>query len=565
MAVEGNIAPVDVTLQCPHAEACGRCPCIPRTPQDAADAKSARLQSAVALMDLPDDETPDIAACPPSRQRTGTARSVSLVATAGGRRGQLGFGTADGAAIADVPGCLILAPAITEALDSLRTGSPDFSGLVEARCGDSGPAQLIARPAGSTDSRRLGAKRIRLAVDGIDFTLSAASPAPQAPALLESLLDDAADWLGSRGPLLALHAGSGLMALPLARRLGVRCVALDPDIAGCADMSRAAGAAGVKVEARAGPLRQEIQRLLPEAGPYRAVVVTPPATGVSLMTLEEVARACRERMVWFGTRAEIVARDLARLRIHGLRVARIIGRDPAPLSDQVAVLALLERDPAGAWTPPVLYEDEHCVVFAKPGGIPSTGKGSVDEALVTAGGGARNRWPIHRLDSGTSGALLFVKRKDAVEPLSAAFARGEVDREYLVLVNGRPRRNEGVVDTPLGDPGGGKPRPAKTLWRVERAVGPGHTLLAVRVESGRTHQIRRHLAKLGHAVTGDSRYGDDAANRRALRRAGLDAPFVHETVLGFPSPGGGDAIRVHALLPRWLGWVLSRLEPAAPA
>jgi 23S rRNA pseudouridine1911/1915/1917 synthase len=211
----------------------------------------------------------------------------------------------------------------------------------------------------------------------------------------------------------------------------------------------------------------------------------------------------------------------------------------------------------------IAYSDDRVLVVSKPPGLvthPAGGhdSGTLVNALLGLGvplAGEDGTRPgiVHRLDKGTSG-LLLVARDDAAHAfLVEAMKRREIARSYLALVAGRPAAGSGTVDAPIGrhpvsrrrmavTPGG---RRAVTHYRVLGA-GEGATLLEVDLETGRTHQIRVHLAHLGHPVLGDATYG---GRTELAARLGLERPFLHAARLTFPHPGSGDPIRVTDPLP----------------
>jgi 23S rRNA pseudouridine1911/1915/1917 synthase len=215
----------------------------------------------------------------------------------------------------------------------------------------------------------------------------------------------------------------------------------------------------------------------------------------------------------------------------------------------------------------VAYEDEHLLVIDKPPGVvvhPSRAhrQGTLIQALagkVAGGDDSERPGVVHRLDRDTSG-LLVMARSDAVhEALKAQLARRELVREYLALVEGRPPARRGTIDAPLGrdrrvrtristdtDEG----REAVTHFEVERAL-PHDTLLRVRLETGRTHQIRAHLLAIGHPIAGDPEYG-------GAGRYGLERQFLHATRLAFPHPVTSAAVDVKSPVPADLAAALAR-------
>jgi 23S rRNA pseudouridine1911/1915/1917 synthase len=214
----------------------------------------------------------------------------------------------------------------------------------------------------------------------------------------------------------------------------------------------------------------------------------------------------------------------------------------------------------------VPYEDEHLLVVDKPAGVvvhPARGHatGTLAQALAgVAGGGEEGRAGIvHRLDRDTSGLLVVARSPEAHRRLRDALQRREIEREYLALVDGRPPARSGTIDAPLGrdrrvrtrmSTDSDDARTARTHFAVERAL-PASTLLRVRLETGRTHQIRAHLREIGHPVLGDPEYG-------VTGRLGLARQFLHAARLAFAHPFGGAPVEVRSALPADLRDALER-------
>lgn len=209
----------------------------------------------------------------------------------------------------------------------------------------------------------------------------------------------------------------------------------------------------------------------------------------------------------------------------------------------------------------ILYEDEDIVVVDKPPGLvvhPGAGRpgDTLMDALVLTrpemiGVGEPLRWGVvHRLDRDTSGVMVMAKTAHAHAVLSRQFKAHSIRRVYLALVRGNPGKDEGVVDAPLGrhvrdrkrmSTTTSKPRHALTRWRVIQRFGK-FTLLEVRPETGRTHQIRVHLASAGLPVAGDPVYGKSRRPKGAsdstlrLVESALKRQALHAAVLGFIHP-----------------------------
>ncbi|HEY3069246.1 MAG TPA: RluA family pseudouridine synthase [Gaiellaceae bacterium] len=207
----------------------------------------------------------------------------------------------------------------------------------------------------------------------------------------------------------------------------------------------------------------------------------------------------------------------------------------------------------------VAYEDEHLLVVDKPAGLvvhPSAGHGSgtlVHGLLGHAiAGGAEPQRPgiVHRLDRDTSGLLVVARSEDAHRRLQRLLRDRKIEREYLALVRGRPRSRGGRIEAPIGrdrtDPtrislDTATPRGAVTTFQLLELL-PHHALLRVRLETGRTHQIRVHLAAIDLPVSGDPVYGVPGD-------LGLERQFLHAARLAFEHPLAGTRVEVESPLP----------------
>jgi 23S rRNA-/tRNA-specific pseudouridylate synthase len=171
-----------------------------------------------------------------------------------------------------------------------------------------------------------------------------------------------------------------------------------------------------------------------------------------------------------------------------------------------------------------LFEDATSVAVFKLPFEPTTPQGESASSLLERarrGLGEPGLTPVHRLDVGTSGVCWFARRPEHALPLARALEEGE--KTYVALARGITR-DKGRIARPLLD--AGKARPAVTRYR-RTALVAGHSLLELRPEHGCKHQVRRHLASIGHAILGDGRYGDGPSNRHFEHRYGLDRPFLH--------------------------------------
>ena len=225
--------------------------------------------------------------------------------------------------------------------------------------------------------------------------------------------------------------------------------------------------------------------------------------------------------------------------------------------------------------PTILLEDDTLIVVDKPAGLAVHGGSGIALGLIEQ---LRQSRPdsrflelVHRLDRETSGVLLVAKRRSALTALHAQLRAGEVDKRYLVLVRGPWRDAVRRVSVPLHkfstrdgerkvrveDCG----RPAVTIFRSEQvwsAHQPPLALLEAELKTGRTHQIRVHLAHIGHPIAGDDKYGDFAWNRE-LAREGLKRMFLHACRATFMHPATGETVEVASPVPGELTGYLQTL------
>jgi 23S rRNA pseudouridine1911/1915/1917 synthase len=221
----------------------------------------------------------------------------------------------------------------------------------------------------------------------------------------------------------------------------------------------------------------------------------------------------------------------------------------------------------------VAYEDAHLIVIDKPAGLvvhpaPGHAQGTLVHALLhhcrdlSGIGGVVRPGIVHRLDKGTSGLLVAAKSDAAHHALAAQFKAHAIAREYLAIVRGAPGAATGTIDAPIGRltmdrkrfatrATTGRLRSAVTHWRLEERLGDV-SVLRVLPKTGRTHQIRVHLASIGLPIVGDPTYGG-----RAGARAGLARQALHAAVLGFDHPITGARIALESPLPDDLEAVLA--------
>jgi len=280
--------------------------------------------------------------------------------------------------------------------------------------------------------------------------------------------------------------------------------------------------------------------------------------------------------------------DISRARLQALIAAGALSRDgvvvtnasqaatPGDYSLIIPPLAAAEPRPE-AIPLSVLYEDAYLIVIDKPAGMaahpaPGSETGTLVNALLahcgaslSGIGGVARPGIVHRLDKDTSGVMVAAKTDAAHAGLSALFAAHDIDRVYIALTRGAPSPSKGIIETRIGRSphdrkkmavlrGGG--REAITHYSVEARYGPAERPAAARVactlETGRTHQIRVHMASKGSPVLGDPLYGAGAPTapvREAMKAAGLNRQALHASVLGFVHPITGESLRFSTPLP----------------
>jgi 23S rRNA pseudouridine1911/1915/1917 synthase len=241
---------------------------------------------------------------------------------------------------------------------------------------------------------------------------------------------------------------------------------------------------------------------------------------------------------------------------------RLEGGEEVELEPDAHAEPELDREPMDLR---LAYEDEHLLVVDKPAGVvvhpaPGQGSGTLVHGLLAydvAGGDAERPGIVHRLDRDTSGLMVVARSEEAHRRLQKLVRNRELERHYAALVVGRPRSRSGRIEAPIGRDRRDRfkhsldtdtPRPAITHFKVTELL-PRHALLHARLETGRTHQIRVHLAAIDLPVAGDPVYGRP-------QELGLKRQFLHASRLAFAHPFTGERIDVESRLPEDLAAAL---------
>ncbi len=267
------------------------------------------------------------------------------------------------------------------------------------------------------------------------------------------------------------------------------------------------------------------------------------AAAVPTLSRERLKALIRSGAVEAGGKA---VRDPA-VKVHGEETLRVAVPEPTPAHNQPQDIPLT-----------IAFEDEHLLVVDKPAGLvihPAAGNldGTLVNALLhhCAGqlsgiGGVARPGIVHRIDKDTSGLLVVAKSDVAHEGLAKQFAAHSIDRRYLAIVNGIPSASEGTVDAPLARSAtnrkkiaiveGRRGKRALTHWKRLKALSDA-ALLECRLETGRTHQVRVHMASIGHPLVGDPVYGRPGKTHgKLLKELCFHRQALHAAELGFIHP-----------------------------
>jgi 23S rRNA (uracil1939-C5)-methyltransferase len=599
-------------VDCPHAHECPGCPAIGLPYQAQLQAKRARVLCELGRhRDLADVAVPAPHAAEPNQ----AYRTRAKLPVDGARIGLYGAGHR----VVDTPECRVLAPALQRTLAALRAllaapPEPARGALAALRAVDlrqavhAGETRVLVTLI--VDARaRLDREGLRAAAGALRERAPEAAGVAASfsgegdPRLLgrdlrvlagEAALRDSAEpsapWtlathgafaqvhrgeaariqrrvreaLGpARGQrVLELYAGSGALSLALAAG-GARVTLVDAFAPALETALRAASEQSVQgLETRAGDARAVLAALAREGARFDAVIANPPRRGMEPGVREAIARLAPRVVAYVSCEPATLARDLAHLRLLGFACAALDAFDMIPQTEEVETLAVLR--PAPLPPPRVLYRDAELIAVEKSPHeptIPHPEHASSLLARVQRLPGAEKAAPLHRLDAGTSGVCLFVRSAEFAAPWARALASPAARKEYVACARGVTRA-KGSIARPL--PEQGRSLPARTRYARTEVAG-GHSLLRVFPDSGRTQQIRRHLAMIGHALLGDARHGHSPSNRHAFERTGLDRPFLHCARIELPHARSGEPLAIECELAGDLVSALERLRGGPPA
>jgi 23S rRNA (uracil1939-C5)-methyltransferase len=613
-------ARVDERVHCEHAVQCGGCPLIGLSYGDQLSEKRRRVSLALDRYPSLAGTTPSPVA--PAATIIGYRTRAKLMVAPGARVGL--FAKGGGHEVVDIPGCRVLAPALTRVAAHLRTriaaSEPSGGALapfdpagrgslraIDLRevVGEQAPRVLVTfvvERARVTDLAMLRQEAIELTealpevvgvavnfhigetpqvLGGETTVLTGVSAAPDriGPSVhfatfgsfvqvhreqatrIHTLLVEALDLLrpGAHPPrVLDLYGGSGAISLGLAAT-GARVHLVEAFGPAVAQANAGAKAQGLDVHVERADVAAALRTLSDGGERFDAVVLNPPRRGASPATREGIARLEPQIVAYVSCDPETLARDLDHLTRLGYSVVSEQPIDMIPLTEEVETVAILRRGSTPA--PRVLYENDDILIVEKGPHEPTTPQGEYASSLLARARllpGGESCVPVHRLDVGTSGLVMFARRPDRAAKWAAVLSAASTRKTYIALVRG-VTPGKGATSQDLHE--GGKALRARTRYR-RLAIASGQSLLRVVPDQGRTHQIRKHLAAIGHPVVGDDRYGHAPTNRYFTEKYSLDRAFLHCARLELDHPDTGVRHVIEAPLAGDLRAVLERISSA---
>ena len=447
---------------------------------------------------------------------------------------------------------------LTEAARSLAASAPSILGVaVNFHEGDTpqilGNETVVVHGAASAEDR-VGRSRHQATYGS--FVQAHRGQAERVHAVLVDVLgiDRARADGGPKPRVLDLYGGSGTIALALAQA-GADVHLVESFAPAVGHAAQAARSQNLSVRAEAADVASSLRRLAEQNASFDGAVVNPPRRGMSPLARELVARLDVNALAYVSCDPDTLARDLDHLTRLGFTVATLRPLDMIPLTDEVETIAVLRR--IGVPAPTVLYEDDELLIVDKGAHEPTVPQNDYASSLldrVRKLPNAGDAVPVHRIDVGTSGLVMLARKPELAERWQAVLA-AEASRKIYVAGARGVTPSKGAITRELREDG--KMYPARTRYR-RLAVASGHSVLRIIPEQGRTHQIRRHLAAIGHPVLGDDRYGHAPTNRFFEEKNALDRTFLHCVRLEFDHPTKNQRLIVEAPMPGDLRGVLER-------
>lgn len=353
--------------------------------------------------------------------------------------------------------------------------------------------------------------------------------------------------------VLDLYGGTGALSLALARA-GHAMTLVESHPSSVALALRAASAQRLKVEVISGEVASVTNVLAAAGATFDVVIANPPRRGMSPAAREAVATLRAERVVYVACELDNLSRDLEHFARLGYQARVLHPLDTLPLTDEVEVVAVLHRGPSA--TPALLFAGEGLLGFAKPAHEPLSPRPEYPSSVVERARGEFDggAWePVVGDDAGISGVCLFARDAASAERWRASLERtGRLI--YLAAARGVAPVKGSITRDLHGEH---ESLQARTRYR-RLAIGGGHSVLRLVPERPVPHQVRRHLAAMGHPVLGDMRYGHAPTNRYFEEKYGLDRSFLHLVRVEVDHPDTGERLQVEAPLPADLRAALAR-------
>ena len=624
MALYGSSTTSDMgtVVECRHAERCGGCPILNLTYGEQLLVKRGRVVQSVTRypsLELIYTE-PLVPAEPITEYRT----RAKLIVGPGGAVGLYGRG--GGHHVVDIPGCRVLSPALARAADLLRQrialdereGGPlaptaDGRGalraidLRETRTDPDAPAAVLVTlvmsrqrcPAESVltalaehlreahpfiagiavslhdgeSPQVLGSETRVLSGDGAvldrvgrslhlatygSFVQSHRGQAGN----IHAMLVDALGLERSTSPkrILDLYGGSGSIAIALAAA-GAKVTLVESFPPAVEQAVAAALLQGLSIEAECQDVGTSLKERFGRGEAFDCAVVNPSRRGMGPVARDGLAKLEIPTIAYVSCDPDTLARDLDHFVRLGYGTTTLRPLDMIPLTEEVETVSILRR--GASPTPPVLFEDDDVLVVAKaphepvlPRADGAPGVSLKERAMRLPG--IRSLRPVGRDDTSTSGIVFFAKSDESHDLFTRAFVAPSTRRVYVAYVRGvTPQK--GTIARDLREDG--RTHPARTRYR-RLAIAGGHSVLRVVPEQERPHQVRRHLAAIGHPVLGDERYGHPPSNRFFEERNGLDRTFLHGVRVEIDHPRTGIRLLLESPLHGDLRSVLERTSGA---
>jgi len=582
-------------LDCPHGKLCGGCAFLGVPYAEQLSHKHAFVQRSLARYPkLADLKLDAVAGARPTQAYRARAKLVF------GKDGALGLFERDSHTVVDIPECRVLSPVVARVVAAARgiwSPATPLDGL-DVRLVDDGVLVTLIAPQGTpiADLRRL-AEALRRAASEVRSVAASVRESGAATMLgtghvllsgdevsTHHLLAEGPYHLAAHGAftqahigqanaaherieqalrelganrVLELYAGSGALALRLAAA-GFAVTAIEAFGPALAHVERAAREQKLALRTVTGQAERVLRDFDAQAERFQALIVNPPRRGLSGEVRRRASELAPDAILYMSCEPATLARDLSHLSELGYGAERVWPFDMIPHSAAVESLVVLRRS-----APPkakLLYEDERCLAVLKSGYEPVAPEAGFEHSLlarVRELPGASEAVPLtaQRLDQDSSGVCLFARSKAALPALEQAYRNGM--QSFVALCRGVTHKR-GHIRRPVRE--GGRAVSAGTRYLRESVQG-GHSLLTVWPEQANPPQLRQLLLGIGHALLGDTRFGDPASNTYFEHRHGLDRSFLHCSAVTLISES--THVTCEAPLPGELSAVLASLREQA--